>query len=59
MTEVQLQPKTPSTTPNSHTESSQKLVWSSPIIRSLGPITTQTGEGGSANEYDSYSNHRK
>jgi len=59
MTQEQSQPTLPSTTPSSHTENSQKLAWSSPMIRSLGQITTQTSGGGNSTEFDSFNNHRQ
>ena len=59
MAQEKPQPVTPPTITYSPIESRQKLVWSSPTIRSLGQITTQTGQGGTAAEFDAYSDHRK
>ena len=59
MTQEQSQPPPPLPITCSHVECRQKLVWSNPTIRSLGQITTQTGQGGTASEFDAYSDHRK
>jgi hypothetical protein len=43
---------------NYQTKETTKLPLTPPLLRSLGSLFQQTGDGGSSSEYDSYDKHR-